>query len=433
MKPRAFWVLVHRYAGLTMAGFLIIVGLTSSLLAFYTELEHLINPHWYPVHGLEKPLDAATLAERLELREPRLQVSEINLESFYGGGAAVWVTPRIDPASGEPYELGYDHIILDPVTGAEIQHRTWGAISEGWGNLMSFVYKLHYSLALDMIGVWLLGICALIWTLDCFVGFYLTLPARRKLLPESVSHSKRSFWQRWQPAWKIRWRAGSYKLNFDLHRAGGLWLWAMLLMFAWSSVYMNLWDTVYTWTTQAVFEYKAPWTELKLLSKPLEQPQLNWRQAQGRGEALMAEQARLHDFIVERPVALKLDRERGAYTWQVRSNLEIDDHSRRYTTQVIFDANTGALKLVLLPSGQYTGNTVSNWLYALHMANVFGLPYKIFVCVMGLVITMLSVTGVYIWLKKHRAANAKRNKITPREPLPENPTKEKSASDPQFL
>ncbi|MEI8208607.1 MAG: PepSY-associated TM helix domain-containing protein [Methylococcales bacterium] len=44
----------------------------------------------------------------------------------------------------------------------------------------------------------------------------------------------------------------------------------------------------------------------------------------------------------------------------------------------------------------------------LHMERMFGLPMKIFVCVMGLVITLLSVTGVYIWLKKRWAAQLKR-------------------------
>ena len=31
------------------------------------------------------------------------------------------------------------------------------------------------------------------------------------------------------------------------------------------------------------------------------------------------------------------------------------------------------------------------------------MPYRIFVCVLGLLITMLAVTGVYIWWKKRRA------------------------------
>ncbi|MGZ8945232.1 MAG: PepSY domain-containing protein [Methylococcaceae bacterium] len=43
------------------------------------------------------------------------------------------------------------------------------------------------------------------------------------------------------------------------------------------------------------------------------------------------------------------------------------------------------------------------WLWPLHMARILGLPYKYFVCLMGQVVAMLSVTGVYIWLKKRRA------------------------------
>lgn len=39
----------------------------------------------------------------------------------------------------------------------------------------------------------------------------------------------------------------------------------------------------------------------------------------------------------------------------------------------------------------------------MHTANVFGLPYKIFVCVVGFVVAMLSVTGICIWRKKRAA------------------------------
>ncbi len=89
----------------------------------------------------------------------------------------------------------------------------------------------------------------------------------------------------------------------------------------------------------------------------------------------------------------------------MRTDRQIEDRSRYWgTTRVFFDANTGALKHFMLPSGQYAGNTLTNWLYALHMANVFGLPYRIFVCLLGLAIALLSVTGVIIWWRKRRAA-----------------------------
>jgi uncharacterized iron-regulated membrane protein len=42
-------------------------------------------------------------------------------------------------------------------------------------------------------------------------------------------------------------------------------------------------------------------------------------------------------------------------------------------------------------------------LSGLHTAAIWGLPYQVVVCVMGLVITMLSLTGVYIWWKKRNA------------------------------
>jgi uncharacterized iron-regulated membrane protein len=61
--------------------------------------------------------------------------------------------------------------------------------------------------------------------------------------------------------------------------------------------------------------------------------------------------------------------------------------------------------------GDYSGLTIKVWLESLHKASTWRFPHKNFVCVMGLVITMLSVTGVYIWWKKHRAANARSNKM----------------------
>lgn len=156
---------------------------------------------------------------------------------------------------------------------------------------------------------------------------------------------------------------------------------------------MNMWDTVYTWTTRAVFEFKAPWTELEKREVPLAVPNISWRE-QSIAEKLMAEQADQHDFAVERVVALALNRMNEVYVYTVHSSKEIQD--KRGETSIYFDASSGELKQALLPSGQYSGNTVTTWLKALHMANVFGLPYRIFVCVLGLVIALFSVTGIII-------------------------------------
>ncbi|AMK77220.1 MULTISPECIES: PepSY-associated TM helix domain-containing protein [Methylomonas] len=399
MKIRPFWVLVHRYAGLAMTVFLIIVGLTGSLLAFYSELEHLISPQLSAPASAMPRLSPPLLQAQAERLVPQGKINSVWLEH---DAAHVDVAPRTDPATGQPYELGFTQLILNPYTGEELGRRNWGAISEGWINLMPFVYKLHYALALDEIGGWILGITALVWTLDCFVGFYLTLPISKRSKVSAMRGEQRSFWRRWAPAWLVKWHGSSFRVNFDLHRAGGLWLWAMLLVFAWSSVFMNLSDTVYAPVTRAVFtDYHEPWIDFPDLDKPLKHPPIAWSDAYRIAANMMEQASSQQGFVIEAQQGFRYNPAKGFYVYTVRSSLDVED--KHGSTRLVIDATTGAQKLLILPTGQYAGNTVSSWLAALHMADVFGMPYRIFVCLLGLAIVMLSVTGVVIWQKKRRA------------------------------
>jgi uncharacterized iron-regulated membrane protein len=47
-----------------------------------------------------------------------------------------------------------------------------------------------------------------------------------------------------------------------------------------------------------------------------------------------------------------------------------------------------------------------NWLSALHMGEVFGIPYKVLLCLLGLVVAGLSATGVLIWWRKLQSRHA---------------------------
>jgi uncharacterized iron-regulated membrane protein len=396
MKIRPFWVLVHRYAGLAMTVFLIIVGLTGSLLAFYAELECAVNPQLHAEAEGRTPLAFDALIERAERLAPEAHVQSLWMSP---DSVQISVSPRQNPATGRPFELTYDQLILNPYTGEELGRRTWGAISEGLVNLMPFIYKLHYNLALDDAGMWILGVTALVWTLDCFVGFYLTLPAMKKT-PKMQVPAPSSLGARWRKSWTIKWSGSAFRINYDLHRAGGLWVWLALLVFAWSSVFMNLGDTVYQKVMRTVSDFHQPWTEFADLGHSLENPPISIGQAYQLGHQALVRAAKTQDFRVEAPVAVWYNAAKGFYVYSARSNADIQDHSGN--TRVVIDAMSGEAKMLLLPTGQYNGNTVTSWLLALHMANVFGMPYRIFVCALGLVIVMLSVTGVVIWLKKYR-------------------------------
>ncbi|WP_400767087.1 PepSY-associated TM helix domain-containing protein [Methylosinus sporium] len=383
---RAFFVWLHRWIGLAMAGFLVIVGLTGSLLAFNSELERLISPQLFAQAHAGPPFDLATLAERAETLVPRGRVEEVSVT------APDQILVRMSPRDEAAQQLGFDELFLDPWTGAELGRRTAGDLSQGVVNLMPFIYDLHWRLAMGNGGFWILGILAVFWTIDCFIGFYLTMP---------VSRAK--FWSRWKPSWLVKWRSGAFRVNFDLHRASGLWLWPMLFVFAWSSVMMDM-RPVYEWVTRRVFDYRSFRDVVAILPKGQDEPpRLGWRAAQARGEALMSEQAAAHGFETRAPIVLAYHARFGAYAYEVRSSRDLEDRSRPGGATVMFDGATGALIALLTPTGQRVGNTVETWLYALHMARVFGTPYQIFVCVIGLVVAMLSGTGVVIWWKKRSA------------------------------
>lgn len=402
---RRYFILLHRYIGLAMTLFLIIVGLTGSLLAFQPELNRILTPQLFPAVRDGQPLELGKLAKRAEQIAPEAQINLIDIGA--PETAVIRVEPRYSPGQTKPATLEFSELFLDPISGDELGRRFTGdGLPSGLDNLMPFVFRLHYNLSLTEIGEYVLGIIALLWTIDCFVSFCLTLPNSQRFSRSESKFPQRSFWARWKPAWLIKWRASTYRVNYDLHRAGSLWIWLALLVYAWSSVYMNLHDSVYAPATRAILDYPAPYWELPRQKNKLEQPAMDWSRAIATAEGLMAEQSKLHGFTVEKPIAMRLDRSRHIYIYTVRSDRDIQD--RRGRTRLVLDANTGELRQLQLPTGQYNGITVTMWLNALHDANVFGLPYRLFVSVLGLLIVMLASTGVYIWWKKRQARNLKK-------------------------
>jgi uncharacterized iron-regulated membrane protein len=115
-------------------------------------------------------------------------------------------------------------------------------------------------------------------------------------------------------------------------------------------------------------------------------------------------------FRIDRPVSFALEHERGLYVYNVHSSR---DPGENYGgTTLMIDAYSGALFGFKAPTGERDGETVTTWLVALHTANVFGLPYRALVCLCGLTVVLLSITGVVIWLKKRRARLQARRRVT---------------------
>ena len=392
LRLRTVAVFLHRWAGLTMALFLVIEGLTGSLLAFHWDLVRWLDPRQVahaPYAGAPH-LELAALNARAEALAPHARVEWQWL--VRDDEVLIHMAPRINPVSNRSFAMEFEDIALDPWSGRELARYGAGNLEPFGAKVMPFIYSLHKRLAVDNpAGEWALAIIALVWLADCFVGVYLTFPAKLK-----------KFWQRWKPAWGFRLRSGAFRLNYDLHRAGSLWLWAVLLVFAVSSVELVDKTGFYSWASQEVL---GPWPALPISSSPSNtgDPLIDWQGAQQAGDQIADRLAAEGGFNRGRALLLNGPSEDYPF-YQYRVEVQRPfPHDQGLTFEV--NARTGQMGNIMDMNSDNRVQFVSNWLAALHMIDspVNYLPYRIFVCLFGIALTTISFTGIVIWWKKRRA------------------------------
>ena len=405
---RAFWTLIHRYLGLLIAGFLFLSGVTGAVISWDHELDDLLNPQLMESHSAGTPQAALVLARQVEARYPDIRVSYVPLHAEAGKSLALGVSPRFDAATRDLTKPGFNQVFVDPVSGAELGKREWGAV---WPitkeTFVSFLYRLHYTLhipemwGIDRWGLWLMGAIAMVWMVDSFVGFYLTLPLRRKQAAPAGGADKaaggKGWWRRWQPAWKVRWKGGAAKLNFDLHRAFSLWTWILLFILAFTAFSLNLYNEIF---------YPVMSKVTKVTPTPFDTRPMADKQH------LVAPRLAF-DEVVERAGAEGLRRgwddpvggifysqEFGIY--MVSFFKPGGDHGSGGVGPALlyYDGVNGKLLGQRQPWKGTAADIFVQAQFPLHSGRILGLPGRILISAMGVVVAMLSVTGVIIWWRK---------------------------------
>ncbi|ADJ63988.1 PepSY domain-containing protein [Herbaspirillum seropedicae] len=413
---RATLVLLHRWFGLAAAVFLFIAGLTGAVISWDHELDAWLNPQLFDARsatqpGAGAPMPGLELARRVEQAEPRLRVTYVLTQAEPGHTIGMMVEPRVDPATGKLYTLDYNQIAVDPFT-AEIQgRRMWGAISLSRENLLPFLYKLHYTMHLPDLGgletgILLMGIIGIVWALDCLIALYLSFPN----------------WRSWRKSLAFRWRDGGHKLNFDLHRSGGVWVWGLLLILAVTSVSMNLERQVMrpllqtlSTLTPSPFDTRTPTAPEKVA-----EPRITREQAVALGQA----QARKMG-LTEPVGGVFYSGMFGVYG--VGYFQPGNDHGDigLGNAWLYFDANSGAYEGGKIPGRGSAGDIFLQAQFPLHSGRILGLPGRILISFMGALVAMLSVTGVIIWVRKRKARLQQRERTAAQKtPAREGPVAE---------
>ncbi|MFT9160418.1 MAG: PepSY-associated TM helix domain-containing protein [Acetobacter sp.] len=405
---RPFLVRMHRYTGLLLAAILFTAGLTGSLCAFQDEIDAALNPDLFrpgdpgthsdidsgthsgtrPGDRNDVPHDLSYLLTRLHDQRPAAHINALLYRPAPGRTIEAFAT---EEGTGLHPALETE-LFVDPSSGTIQGMRPAEGCCLTRRALMPFIYRVHYSLDLGSTGTWIMGLSAILWSVDCIVGLLLTFPLHPAIWATG-------FWSRWRKSWTIAIGRSSIRLAFDLHRAVSLWLLVVLLGVAVSGVALALGDEVFNPVVRAV-QPTAP---------PLAPPQPDTPPhavTLDQAERIAATYTAAHGDHAP-PAAVLLAADGSTATFYLFSSNGLSP-SGFGSSRLSVDLTTGRVTDGQIPGQGRAGDLVLQIQFPWHSGEIAGLFGRIVICISGIAVCLLSVTGVMIWWRKRRPAKTAR-------------------------
>jgi uncharacterized iron-regulated membrane protein len=365
LRRQLAWL--HRWTGLVVLGFLFLASVTGTWLVFADEIDHWINPELRSVVIRDHRVPLSAVYDRVERRFPGARVTTIVTQKKPSDALLVYL-------ASDRGELRYNQVFVDPYTGDILGQQSTTRFVVSRSTLNQLVLRFHYTLFAGNWGLWCMGGCAIVWLLTNLIGLWLSWP---------------SAWRRlvgWLPILSVRMNRGVYKVNYDLHRAIGVWLLPVFTVLAFTSVYLNLPRLIAPAVDAVSPLSKAPAGH----RRQLEDVKVGPDQAVAVARAAVP---------FARPNSVFRDLRNGRYSvWLQRA----DDPSPYGNNVAYVDFVTGDLIGVRLSKSGSAGDQFMDWQLPLHNGMAFGLAGRIVIAVSGIAMAVMCVTGFYVWWRKWR-------------------------------
>lgn len=385
MRGALTWM--HRYVGLCLAVLLLMSAVTGSLLAFERELDAAFNPELFrrSSAGPDLPVDALVAAATRQL--PGMVVTEVRLPH------AGQDTVLLDTASADGSPPRYDQAFVDPASGRVLGTRLWGELEPARRNVIPFLYSLHYSLHTPgSAGKLVLGGAALLWFAHSCVGLVLAWPRGRR---------RRDAWRR---ALSLKPDSDTWRGDYQLHRAGGLWLAALSLLIALTGAMMNLREPLF----RPVLSKLVAVTPVPAARFPQGRAAGNSRPPLTFGAAA-ATAERLAGRHYDAPRAYRIGRDPALGVFVVA--LGEAGRNPRYglgPSRLYLDEHGGGLLAADWADGGTAGDVVLREAFQVHSGQVAGLAGRILVSASGAAVALMLLLGLRLWWRRRAAVIAGR-------------------------
>lgn len=361
----------HRWFGIVAA--LWIFGLASSgaLIVFHAPFDRWLNADLLTAKVDGSPLPFSRLFELAERARPDSRVISVALDRMPGSSAMA----LLGSVPGKAETPAGTQLFIDPYSGRVLGERVFGRPRLDRHHLPSMIYQFHVDWLLGPWVTYLLGFVALFWIADHVIGAVLATTSAKS----------------WADSFRVRWQAGGHKRTFDLHRAGGLWIFPVTFMLALTGLPLVWYPQV-----SAVIAAMSPLTPMPTqLVTPAHAaasgPKLNI------DVAVAAARAR-YGLATVGAVADYPDQ--GIYWISLYDPRDLDSFPARWIT---VNRATGQIIQDRHSSAGSAGDTVTAWELPLHSGKVFGWPGRIVVFLTGILLCTMVVTGLMIWRRKVNA------------------------------
>ena len=362
---------IHLYISLWLGVFLVLAGLTGSLLVYDHAIDKWLNNDLMVIKeasGTQKPLldliAAADEASPIKSKASHLQLPSEQDE-------ALIVRYQVPAEEGHK---GHNHhfyeVMMDPYTGETLGSR------DRYYSLMSTILKLHFNLLANDTGKWIMGITALMTLFLTITGIYLWWPKLSKLKQALVIKKNASF----------------IRFNFDLHKTVGFYTAIVIFSVALSGVYFNL-----PMIFRPVVNYFSP---LDGMIAPVKSETFAGNPIKPEDVLTIAQQ-QFPGISVQR---IFLPATNDA-TYQI-SGRQDNEIRHKGSTMLWIDQYSGKVLKVKDPNKFTAGNAFINLQLPLHNGEILGEVGRVLVVIVGFAPLILMITGVIHWLKKKRPSRA---------------------------
>jgi uncharacterized iron-regulated membrane protein len=346
---------LHKWLGLLSGLFIIVIGLTGSIIVFTDEIDRALNRELLDVTPLSTRVSYDSMLATVRDRYP-----DANIRGFR-------LLPEDDHTA---YTVPVDHqeyyklVHINPYTGEILGERVRNH------SFAYFMLVMHYSLWWKPWGELIVGILGITLFISGVTGIYIYRKALLKVFSTG-----------------IRWKKGSRTLFADMHKLIGVSTVIFNLVLSISGFYMML----YAFSPSYLFNAEKEGDK----SVPTF--------AQSIDTLMKRSQEIIPGFVV-RGINLPAEARQPirVYGYVPGTNFLFN---YGYGSYIQFDDKNGA---VIKASNLHTASwseQLEQMLYALHFGQYGGLPIKIIYFLGGLTPAILSITGFLLWRKRRNKAS----------------------------